>query len=40
VDGQPFAVIGFTVTGGAVTEIDAIIDPDRLRHLDLPVRDD
>jgi RNA polymerase sigma factor (sigma-70 family) len=35
--GQPFAVMGFTVSGGTITEIDAIVDPGRLRHLDLSV---
>jgi RNA polymerase sigma factor (sigma-70 family) len=34
-DGRPFSVIGFTVTAGKITEIDVIVDPDRLRQLDL-----
>ena len=34
-DGQPFAVIGFTVTGGKIVEIDVLADPVRLRELDL-----
>ena len=34
-DGLPFSVIGFTVTAGKITEIDVIVDPDRLRQLDL-----
>jgi RNA polymerase sigma factor (sigma-70 family) len=31
--GQPVAVMGFTVSAGRITEIDAIADPDRLRRL-------
>ncbi len=31
--GQPVAVMGFTVSAGKITEIDAIADPDRLRRL-------
>jgi RNA polymerase sigma-70 factor (ECF subfamily) len=38
--GQPVAVIGFTVSRGKITEIDAIVDPERLRRLDLAVLDD
>ena len=34
-DGRPVSVIGFTVTAGKITEIDIIVDPDRLRQLDL-----
>jgi RNA polymerase sigma factor (sigma-70 family) len=34
-DGRPFAVAGFTVRGGRVTEIDILADPERLRRLDL-----
>jgi RNA polymerase sigma-70 factor (ECF subfamily) len=33
--GRPFAVIGFTVTGGKIVEIDVLADPARLEHLDL-----
>ena len=33
--GQPVAVMGFTVSRGRITGIDAIADPDRLRRLDL-----
>jgi RNA polymerase sigma-70 factor (ECF subfamily) len=40
VNGRPFSVIGFTVRGGKVVEIDAIADPERLRQLDLAVLDD
>ena len=39
-DGQPFSVIGFTMTGGKITEIDVLLDPDRLRQLDLSALDD
>jgi RNA polymerase sigma factor (sigma-70 family) len=35
VGGRPFAVIGFTVFGGKIVEIDAILDPDRIAALDL-----
>jgi RNA polymerase sigma factor (sigma-70 family) len=35
VAGQPVALMGFTVSLGRITEIDAIADPDRLRRLDL-----
>lgn len=36
-DGQPVSVMGFTVRGGKIVEIDALIDPVRLRRLDLSV---
>jgi RNA polymerase sigma-70 factor, ECF subfamily len=39
-DGQPFAVMGFTVVDGKIVEIDAITDPARLGELDLAVLDD
>src|SRR5215203_5278737 len=32
VGGRPIAILGFTVTGGRVTEIDAVADPDRVRR--------
>ncbi|HEV8296284.1 MAG TPA: RNA polymerase sigma factor SigJ [Acidimicrobiales bacterium] len=35
VGGQPFSVMGFTVTGGKIIAIDILIDPERLRELDL-----
>jgi RNA polymerase sigma-70 factor (ECF subfamily) len=38
--GQPFSVMGFTVTNGRIVEIDAVGDPARLRELDLTVLDD
>jgi RNA polymerase sigma factor (sigma-70 family) len=34
---QPVAVMGFTVSRGKIVEIDAIVDPERLRRLDLAV---
>jgi RNA polymerase sigma-70 factor (ECF subfamily) len=37
--GQPFSVMGFTVTNGRIVEIDAVGDPARLRELDLTVLD-
>ncbi|MGZ4636804.1 MAG: RNA polymerase sigma factor SigJ [Nocardioidaceae bacterium] len=33
VRGRPFAVMGFTVAGGRILEIDAIADPDRVRRI-------
>jgi RNA polymerase sigma factor (sigma-70 family) len=33
--GQPISVMGFTVRGGKVSEIDILADPERLRRLDL-----
>jgi RNA polymerase sigma factor (sigma-70 family) len=33
--GQPFSVMGFTVRGGKIVEIDILGDPARLRRLDL-----
>ena len=38
--GRPFAVMGFTVRGGKIVEIDVLADPERLRRLDLSVLDD
>jgi hypothetical protein len=38
--GQPFSVLGFTVSGGRIVEIDILADPERLRRLDLAVLDD
>jgi RNA polymerase sigma-70 factor (ECF subfamily) len=32
---RPFSVMGFTVVGGKIVEINTIADPDRLRALDL-----
>jgi RNA polymerase sigma factor (sigma-70 family) len=33
--GRPLAVVGFTVAGGRIVEIDVLADPARLRRLDL-----
>src|SRR5262249_28675101 len=38
-EGQPFAVVGFTVRQGKIAEIDIFGDPARLRQLDLAVLD-
>ena len=38
--GRPFSVMGFTVSGGKIVEIDILADPARLRQLDLTVLDD
>jgi RNA polymerase sigma-70 factor, ECF subfamily len=38
--GKPYSVMGFTVVGGRIVEIDTIADPERLRELDLAVLDD
>jgi RNA polymerase sigma factor (sigma-70 family) len=40
VGGQPYAVMGFTVSRGKILEIDVIIDPERLLRLDLAALDD
>ena len=29
----PFAVVGFTVAAGRITEIDLIIDPEKLKRV-------
>jgi RNA polymerase sigma factor (sigma-70 family) len=34
-DGRVFSVIGFTVAGGKVVEMDILADPDRISRLDL-----
>jgi RNA polymerase sigma-70 factor (ECF subfamily) len=36
---RPYAVIGFTIRGGLIVEIDILGDPDRLAALDLSVLD-
>ena len=33
VRGRPFVIMGFTVAGGRIVEIDAIADPERVRRL-------
>ncbi|HET9974982.1 MAG TPA: RNA polymerase sigma factor SigJ [Streptosporangiaceae bacterium] len=37
--GQLFSVMAFTITGGKITQIDALVDPDRLAQLDLTFPD-
>jgi RNA polymerase sigma factor (sigma-70 family) len=37
--GKPFSVVGFTVRGGKITELDILADPERLRQLDLSILD-
>jgi ketosteroid isomerase-like protein len=39
-NGRPFVVMGFTVVGGKIVEIDCLIDPERLARLDPSVLDD
>jgi hypothetical protein len=34
--GRPFAIIGFTVRGGKLAEIDILADSARLRKLNIP----
>ena len=36
-EGRPFSVMGFTVRGGKIVEIDALSDPERLARLELDV---
>jgi RNA polymerase sigma-70 factor (ECF subfamily) len=38
--GQLYGVMGFTVSRGKIVEIDVIIDPERLRRLDVAVLGD
>jgi RNA polymerase sigma-70 factor, ECF subfamily len=39
-EGQPFSVLGFTITDGKIVEIDILADPDRLRRLDFAAIED
>ena len=34
-DGRVLSVIGFTIAGGKVVEMDILADPDRISRLDL-----
>jgi RNA polymerase sigma factor (sigma-70 family) len=36
-DGRPFSVVGFTVRGAKIVEIDVLADPDRLGRFDFTV---
>lgn len=38
-DGQPVAVMGFTIANGKIVELDILTDPERLRALDLSALD-
>jgi RNA polymerase sigma-70 factor, ECF subfamily len=38
-NGKPFSVVGFTVRGGKITEVDILADPERLGELDLSILD-
>jgi RNA polymerase sigma-70 factor (ECF subfamily) len=38
--GRLLMVLGFTISGGKIVEIDAIADPERVRQLDLALLDD
>jgi hypothetical protein len=38
-DGRLLSVIGFTIAGGKVVEMDILADPDRLSRLDLSAID-
>jgi RNA polymerase sigma factor (sigma-70 family) len=38
-DGRLFSVLGFTIVGGKIVEIDILADPDRLGRLDLSAVD-
>jgi len=38
-DGRVFSVVGFTIAGGKVVEIDILADPERLSRLDLSAVD-
>jgi RNA polymerase sigma-70 factor (ECF subfamily) len=35
--GRPYAVMAFTTSDGRITRIDALVDPERLDHLDLTI---
>lgn len=38
-EGKPFSVMAFTVSGGKITEITIVRDPERLSRLDLTILD-
>jgi RNA polymerase sigma factor (sigma-70 family) len=38
-DGEPFSVGGLTVRGGKIVAMDILLDPERLRRLDLAILD-
>ena len=35
-NGRPLSVMGFTVVGGRIVQIDVLADPARVRQLELP----
>jgi RNA polymerase sigma-70 factor (ECF subfamily) len=35
-DGEPYSVLGFTIAGGRIVEMNILADPVRLRELELP----
>ncbi len=39
VGGRPVSVMGFTISGGRITEIDVMADPERLHRVDLAALD-
>jgi RNA polymerase sigma factor (sigma-70 family) len=39
-DGEPFSIAAFTVRGGKIVEMDFVVDPARLRDVDLTVLGD
>jgi RNA polymerase sigma-70 factor (ECF subfamily) len=39
-NGQPYSVMAFTVREGRIVEIDALVDPERLKRLDLSFLDE
>jgi RNA polymerase sigma-70 factor (ECF subfamily) len=38
-DGKPFALMGITISGGRIVEMDILSDPERLAQLDLTILD-
>jgi RNA polymerase sigma-70 factor (ECF subfamily) len=38
-DGKPFSIVGFTIRGGRIVEMDILADPERLARVDLTVLD-
>jgi RNA polymerase sigma-70 factor (ECF subfamily) len=34
-EGRPISVVGFTVRGGKIVEMDILADPERLQQLDM-----
>jgi RNA polymerase sigma-70 factor (ECF subfamily) len=39
-DGRPFSVLGFTIAGGRIVEIEILADPERVNRLDLSALED